>query len=520
MKLSIIFFIFLLIFVINFLKCENVNNKNMNKKDGANTKKGEQKNQKTGKSEGKEKNRKGKKVEEAKNNYEKASKNIEVNRSIDEAKKNVEVNKSIDEEEKKKEKVNKGKEEQVMRKEEVNIVRDEIKRCEEEKNTILEEIKNVQKSFDDYTTKSNNDLNACIAQMKASQNELNLCKENENKINGIVKDMSNKYNESLNKKEKDAFELKEKISNLENKIVHVESKLNTCTKNSNNFYKNKYNKDDNYLISYDIMISYFLKIFKIYKTFYIIIAEKTFMQKVLFQMVYWKDVIIKNVQEYGLLVISQLYLYGKGITHSNFANRSKTFYQNSPLELYVTLVKDKIVYFALSTKTFCMKYINYIIPQLLSFKKNAVNNLDVFVQKLHDNSHILVNKLNTINPELKGIIPTDLSDQIILLIFFTLVNVIHLYILFYVLFLLYNFIKRVLVFLFTWICFIFSIIYEFTIFVLTLPVRPCMPRKNSKNRKTYKKHDEQMYSNPERVSYQQQEFKKMYKNQNVHQRKF
>lgn len=362
-------------------------------------------------------------------------------------------------------------------------------------------------------------LNKCMENSKKIseiQLQLNNCKENETKCNKQLKDGDTKCNEELSKKKREMNELKDKISNLENKIMNVEENR----ENKKDTYKSKGNKEDNYIISYDIFKSYLFKIYKIYKTFYIILVEKTYISNMKSKIADYKDLFIKFIKIYSLIIRGKLHTYNKLLLENNHMKNFMIILKNIQANQYIALLKKKATEIALTAKNILMNILIQTKPKLELYKSNINENIHIFLGKLQSNSEALLDHLYSINPDIKGIIPVKLSDQIILLIFFTIVNVIHLYVFFYFFFVIFKFIKKTIYLLLRWTIFIITFTLKIFFFFITLPIRPFMKKKKNKNRKAYKKHDENIYSNPERTAYQQNEFKRMNKNQHIKQRKY
>ncbi|CXI60115.1 conserved Plasmodium protein, unknown function [Plasmodium berghei] len=404
----------------------------------------------------------------------------------------------------------------------INEAHRKIKECENQKNELAIQIKNVQNSLYKYTENNKNELNLCISQMSKTENLFKKCKEKELKHSEEIKNITNEYKENLNKKENEKKNFEDKISNLEIKIANAEYKLNNCNKKYENYYYNNgYENAENYLISYDMIKGYFYKIYKIYKTIYIIIIENTYLFEIFnkIYIIYYN--LIKYAKMYGTLAISRIYEFYEFILNNNITNIIINIYNNYISKYYHLFLKNKVNNSILSPSyDLILKHIKNIIPILLTLKDGYFKYVEYFVQKLNINAENLVNKINTINPELKGIIPTNLLDQIIFLLFFTIVNFIHIYILFYIIYISFKYSIKTITCLLGWIWFFISSIFQLIIFILTLPIRPFIPKKNHKNRKIYRRHDDNAYDNSERLSYQQHEYKKLYKSQNAYQRKF
>ncbi|GAW81498.1 hypothetical protein, conserved [Plasmodium gonderi] len=419
------------------------------------------------------------------------------------------------------------------RKEESKSWNELVKKCEDEKKIILEEFQVAQKNLEKCTENNGKNLSECKEQLKEIQKHLNVCRENEDKCYGRIEDINMQCHENISKKGKEGEELREKILTLEKKIEEAELKLKNYAKSRRNSNKEdkddkdgKVDKDNNdYLISYSMVKSYFIKIFKIYKTLYIIIFEKTFLSNMLIQICYLKDVIMKYIKLYAIITMERLQLYVKIVYESSSIAKLLDFYEHSLLKQYIMLLKNKTPNFISRAEKLYYKMMHTMRYDIFFKMFESLNNkyrninLDNFVHKLHKNSKFLMNKINSINPELNGIIPPKLEDQLILLIFFTAVNTIHLYIFFYLLFLFFKLIKKISSCLFMCILISIVFIYRCTIFILTIPIRPFMKKKCNRSRKVYRRHNETVCTNPERTSYQHQEFKKMHKGQNVHHRK-
>ncbi|CDU18758.1 conserved Plasmodium protein, unknown function [Plasmodium yoelii] len=405
----------------------------------------------------------------------------------------------------------------------INEAQRKIKECENQKNELAIQIKNVQNSLHEYIENNKNELNLCVSQMNETKNLFKNCKEKELKNSEEIKNIRNEYNENLNKKENENKNLESKINKLEIKIANTEYKLNDCSKKYEKYYYNNngYENGENYLISYNMIKIYFHKIYKIYKTIYIIIIENTYLFEILnrIYIIYYN--LIKYTKMYGTLTISKIYEFYEFIINNNKINIIINIYNDYIYKYYHLFLKNKINTILSHSYDLILKHVKNVIPILLSLKDGYFKYVEHFVQKLNINAENFVNKINTINPELKGIIPTNLLDQILFLLFFTIVNFIHIYILFYIIYISFKYSIKIIIWLLRWICFFISSIFQLIIFILTLPIRPFISKKNRKNRKTYRRHDDNnAYDNSERISYQQQEYKKLYKSQNAYQRKF
>ncbi|CAD2108156.1 hypothetical protein YYG_01200 [Plasmodium vinckei petteri] len=404
----------------------------------------------------------------------------------------------------------------------INEAHRKINECENKKNELAIEIKSVQNSLYEDIENNKKELNSCISQINENDNFLKKCKERELKHSEEMQNITNEYNENLKKKEKEIKILEDKISSLEIKIANAEYKLNNCSKKYDNYYFNNGYDDraENYLISYNMIKGYYYKIYKIYKTFYIIIIENTFLLEIFkkIYILYFNS--IKYAKMYGTLVIGIIYELYEFILNNTITSTLINTYNNNIYKYYHLFLKNKINNILLPNYHLIIKHIKNIIPILITLKDAYFKYVEYFVQKLNINAENLVNKLNTINPELKGVIPIGLLDQIIFLLFFTIVNFIHIYILFYIIFISSKYSIKTIIWLSGWIRFFISSILQFTFFILTLPIRPFISKKDNKNRKTYRRHDDHAYDNSERLSYQQHDYKKLYKSQNAYQRKY
>ncbi|SCN60863.1 conserved Plasmodium protein, unknown function [Plasmodium chabaudi chabaudi] len=403
----------------------------------------------------------------------------------------------------------------------INEAHRKIKECENKKNELTIQIKNVQNSLYEYIENNKKELNSCISQTNETDNFLKNCKGRELKHREEIQNIINEYNEKLNQKEKENKNLENKINSLEIKIANAEYKLNYCSKRYDNYYfNNGYGSSENYLISYNMIKEYYYKIYKIYKTFYIIIIENTFLYEIFKKISIFYFNFIKYTKMYGTLAIGIIYDLYEFILNNTITSILINTYNNHIYKYYHLFLKNKINNILLPSYHLIIKHIKNIIPILITLKDAYFKYVEYFIHKLNINAENLVTKLNTINPELKGVIPIGLLDQIIFLIFFTIINFIHIYILFYIIFISSKYSIKTIIWLSGWIRYFISSIVQITIFMVTLPIRPFISKKDNKNRKTYRRHDDHAYDNSERLSYQQHEYKKLYKSQNAYQRKY
>ncbi|EUD68181.1 hypothetical protein C922_01199 [Plasmodium inui San Antonio 1] len=438
-----------------------------------------------------------------------------------------ELKKSKEEAEKAKEEAKKAKKEADRAKQDVQKAKDLAYQCEKQKRETLLAAQTAQKNLQECTHNSGLDLTQCKAQLSDRENHLYVCRENEDKCYAKIKDMGKQHEERVSRKENEAAELREKILRLERALEEMELKLKLKLQNYAGAGRSRgEDKDSDYLISFPMVRSYFVKVLKIYKTFYIIGFEQSKLSGLLSQIALLKDAMRTHLKLYGRLTMEKLHKYKTFIGECDWVTRFLNLYENSSLSHYVEFIKKKAANFAFrARRLFLQKVVHPVsrdlYPQMTqSIRKKYMNiDWDLFLQKLHNNSEVLVVKLNSINPELQGIISPRLEDQLILLIFFTAVNIIHLYLFFYFLFLLIKLSKRASTYFFMWSYFCVSVAYRCTVFVLTLPIRPFMRKRGNRSRKVYRRHDERTCVNPERVSYQQQEIKKMHKGHSVHQRR-
>ncbi|GAB67009.1 hypothetical protein PCYB_103590 [Plasmodium cynomolgi strain B] len=432
----------------------------------------------------------------------------EVKREKEEAKKaKEEAVKAKEEAKKAKEEAVKAKEEAVKAKEDVQRAKDLAHKCEKQKRETLLAAQTAQKNLQECTHNNGQDLTQCKEQLSDREKHLYVCRENEDKCYAKIKDMGKQHEERVSRKENEAEELREKVLRLERALEEMELKLKMKLKSyAGAGRSHSEDKDSDYLISFPMVRNYFIKVLKIYKTFYIIGFEQTNLSGFLSQVAFHKDALMTHLKLYGRRTMEKLHEYKTFIGECDLVTRLLSLYEKSSLSQYVEFIKRKASNFAFTmTQSMKNKYMNI--------------NWDLFLHKLHNNSEVLVVKLNSINPELQGIISPRLEDQLILLIFFTAVNIIHLYLFFYFLFLLIKLLKRVSMCLFMCSYLCVTVAYRCIVFVLTLPIRPCMRKRGNRSRKVYRRHDERTCVNPERVSYQQQEIKKMHKGHNVHQRR-
>ncbi|CAA9988783.1 conserved Plasmodium protein, unknown function [Plasmodium knowlesi strain H] len=418
-----------------------------------------------------------------------------------------------------------GEEELKKAKEDVQKAKELADKCEEKKRETLMAAQIAQKNLKECTHNSGINLSQCRTQVSDREKHLYVCRENEDKCYEKIKDIGREYEQNVSRKEKEAAELRDKVLKLERTLEEMELKLKMESYGGAG-RSNKEDKDSDYLISFPMVQSYFMKVLKIYKTFYIIGFEQTNMSRFLSQIVLHKDALVTHLKLYGKHTMEKLHEYKAFISECDWIIRLLSFYENSSLSAYVQLIKGKVANFAFMARRLFLQKVVYpvsrnLYPKMTQSMRNKYMNInwDHFLHKLHNNSEILVVKLNSINPELQGIISPRLEDQLILLIFFMAVNIIHLYLFFYFLFILIKLSKRVSMCLFMWSYFCLSVAYRCTIFVLTLPIRPCIRKRDKRSRKVYRRHDERTCANPERVSYLQQEIKKMHKGHKVHQRR-
>ncbi|EUR77356.1 hypothetical protein PFBG_00932 [Plasmodium falciparum 7G8] len=407
--------------------------------------------------------------------------------------------------------------------------------CEEEKKVIMSEIKTIKEDLDNCNITNKKDKNECIVKVNESERKLNLCKEKALKCKGQIKGIHHKCDERIDRKNKEMIILQGIINKLENKIdedkkndnknfqdhikksegkkneIPVENKntKDNVKRNEKNVHHedysshhNIYRQEDNYLISYEILKNYFEKIFEIYKTLYIIIVEKTFLSIFVNNILYTIDLIIFLTKKCITGTIDIIYICYRFFGHHYIINCMIQIFENSFLYNYYNFFKRKINNIKLILENCFSNLISENKPKVMTLKNNIQKNVDVFVHKLNDSSENLVNHINTINPHVRGIIPPSLSDKIILLIFFTVVNIIHLYILFCLLFILYEFLKRATKFTIKWGSLIIRHIYYFIFFFLTIPVRPCMRKRAGKGRRGYRRHDDFMYNNDRMNNYE------------------
>ncbi|ETW33197.1 hypothetical protein PFTANZ_06084, partial [Plasmodium falciparum Tanzania (2000708)] len=399
----------------------------------------------------------------------------------------------------------------------------------------MSEIKTIKEDLDNCNITNKKDKNECIVKVNESERKLNLCKEKALKCKGQIKGIHHKCDERIDRKNKEMIILQGIINKLENKIdedkkndnknfqdhikksegkkneIPVENKntKDNVKRNEKNVHHedysshhNIYRQEDNYLISYEILKNYFEKIFEIYKTLYIIIVEKTFLSIFVNNILYTIDLIIFLTKKCITGTIDIIYICYRFFGHHYIINCMIQIFENSFLYNYYNFFKRKINNIKLILENCFSNLISENKPKVMTLKNNIQKNVDVFVHKLNDSSENLVNHINTINPHVRGIIPPRLSDKIILLIFFTVVNIIHLYILFCLLFILYEFLKRATKFTIKWGSLIIRHIYYFIFFFLTIPVRPCMRKRAGKGRRGYRRHDDFMYNNDRMNNYE------------------
>ncbi|ANQ08654.1 Uncharacterized protein PCOAH_00031180 [Plasmodium coatneyi] len=392
-------------------------------------------------------------------------------------------------------------------KEDVQKAKDLAHKCEKQKRETLLAAQTAQKNLQECTHNSGIDLTKCKAQLSDREKHLYVCRENEDKCYEKIKDMGKEHEESVSRKENEAAELREKLLKLERTLEEMELKLKVESYEGAG-RSHIDDKDSDYLISFPMVRSYFVKVLKIYKTFYIIVFEQTNLSGFLSQVALHKDAVMTQIKLYGNLTMEKLHGYKTSIGECDWVNGLLSLYENSSLSQYIQLIKRKVVKIASTVRRLFLQKVVYpvsrdLYPQMTQSMRNKYKNInwDLFLHKLHNNSEFLVVKLNSINPELQGIISPRLEDQLILLIFFTALS------------------KRVSMCLFTWSYLCLSVIYRCTVFVITLPIRPFMRKRGKRSRKVYRRHDERTCTNPERVSYLQQEVKKMHKGHSVHQRR-
>ncbi|CAG9475104.1 conserved Plasmodium protein, unknown function [Plasmodium vivax] len=440
-----------------------------------------------------------------------------------------------------KEELKTAKKEAKQLEEDLQKAKDRALKCEKQKRETLQAAQTAQKNLKECTESGALNLTQCKAQLGDREKHLDVCRENEDKCYAKMKDLGKQHEERVSRKEDEAAQLREKVLRLERALEDMELKLNahsqskpqskppsTLNENSSAGGGGRHGEgeDSDYLISFPMVRSYFVKVLKIYKTFYIIAFEQTNLAGLLSQVALHKDALVTHLKLYGRLTMERLHDYESFIRESDWVTRLMSLYESSPLSQYAQMMKRKAASFVSTVRRLLLQKVVHpvsreLYPQMIQSMRNKYMSIewDLFLQKLHNNSEVLVVKLNSINPELQGVISPRLEDQLILLIFFTAVNIIHLYLLFYLLFLLVKLFKRVSICLFVWGFFFVSVAYRCTVFVLTLPIRPCLRKRGNRSRKAYRRHEERTCANPERVSYQQQEIKKMHRGHSVHQRR-
>ncbi|KJP88823.1 hypothetical protein AK88_01513 [Plasmodium fragile] len=410
-------------------------------------------------------------------------------------------------------------------KEDVQKAKDLAHECEKEKKESLMAAKTAQNNLQECTYSSGVDLTQCKAELSDREKHLYVCRENEDKCYAKIKYMGKQHEERVSRKENETAELRKKVLRLEKALEEMELELKMKNHADDSKSHNE-DKDSNYLISFPMVRSYFIKVLKIYKTFYIIMFEQTNLLGFLSQLALHKDAMMTHLKLCGRRTMQKLHQYKTFIGECDWVTRLLNLYEDSSLSQYVQLIKRKAGNFVFTARRLFLQKVVHpvsrnIYPQMTQSMRNKYMNInwDLFLHKLHNNSQVLVVKLNSINPELQGIISPRLEDQLILLIFFTAVNIIHLYLFFYLLFLLIKLLKRVSMYMFMWSYVFLSVAYRCTVFVLTLPIRPFMRKRGKRSRKVYRRHDERTCANPERISYQHQEIKKVHKGHSVHQRR-
>lgn len=336
--------------------------------------------------------------------------------------------------------------------------------------------------------------------------------------NKIEKNLQKCFEENKNQ----SVKYKNESNELRNRITSLEEMLKdnkVSSDKSSGSGSSTCPASTGYLISYDIMKNYFIKIFKIYKTFYFVLVEKTILSSVFSKAKDLKNMVLVEIKMNRSMIYEQCKKGMSTILQMSFVQKGiETFYKLKQHKVASIGMKYGYDTYETVKGSAYMGY-NIILPKLYTMKDNMKIMLNVVNTRLQKNSDMLLEQLYFVNPEIKGIIPEKLSDQFILMLFFTFINVLFLYLFIYFFFVIFKVLKFICLFIIRAVRCMISTCFRSVIFVVTLPMRPFMKKKTSKNRKVYKSHAENVYNNPDRSHYQQTEFKKMNKNQYTKHRK-
>lgn len=290
---------------------------------------------------------------------------------------------------------------------------------------------------------------------------------------------------------------------LKNKIKKLEEKLKERSSS-----RSGGKGGENYLISYEIFTNYVWKIYKVYKTAYIVLTDMKSVTNLKEQAVIYKNIFLKKLKESGHVVYETCILGGQLIQANQYTNKVLSFFKGIVTNKYVILIKDNLEEIGQGVKGPLFELIMSYKPKLYDVRDNAKRKFYFVSNRLQKNSELWLKYLYSVNPEIEGIIPYELHDQIILIIFLTIVNLFILYIIFYFFFVTFRFVKGVICFCLRTVWGIIAWVFKTIFFTVTLPIRPCMRKKQNKHRKVYKTHKDDNFNTPDRGQYQQSDFKK------------
>lgn len=373
--------------------------------------------------------------------------------------------------------------------------------CEEQRNALSLEKNRVEENLQKCVQNNKKEIEKNKQQVDELKKKLSGCEikkdEFEEKLKGCQQ--NGKHGGSGGAQAGDDSEKKE----LKNKIKILEERLK-----ERGSAKEGSKGTENYLISYEIFKNYVWKIYKVYKTFYIVLIDTSAVANIKKQAAVYKVIGLKKMKEIGHVALEK---WNIGV-HVFLSNKhTKTFLakvKNAATNKYIILVKDNLEEIGSGIKGPLFQLLMSFKPQLYMMRDNIKTNYFFISNRLQKNSESLLNYLYFINPEIKGIIPTKLHDQILLLIFLTIINLIILYTVFYFFFVIYRFIKVVICISLRIVWGIISWIFKTIFAIITCPIKPCMRKKENKQRKVYKSHKENGYNVSDRMQGQQSDFKK------------